>query len=224
MNIGTWILSGAAPTAITAGLLLRRRGWLSWLGEGFGFSSGVFGMGLATYTGVLVGNTAIPVWQSSRRILPLLFGASAVASAGSFLELLSESPREQRITRTFGALGRAAELTAAVAMEKCVSRVPQVARPLRQGTSGLLWRASTVLTGASLLVLLLPGTSRKKRVIAGSLGLAGSPALRRRPTLGRHSIHTAPCLPPIRSDLPAFRIRVGHRPARPPANAGPGNP
>ena len=61
MNVGTWILAGAAPTAITAGLLLRRRGWLSWLSEGFGFSSGVFGMGLATYTGVLVGNTAIPI-------------------------------------------------------------------------------------------------------------------------------------------------------------------
>ena len=48
MNIGTWILSGAAPTAITAGLLLHRRGFLRWLGEGFGFASGVFGLGLAT--------------------------------------------------------------------------------------------------------------------------------------------------------------------------------
>jgi formate-dependent nitrite reductase membrane component NrfD len=178
MNVGTWILSGAAPTAITAGLLLRRRGFLRWVGEGFGFASGLFGMGLATYTGVLVGNTAIPLWQSSRRILPLLFGASAVASAGSILELLSGSPRERRITRTFGNIGRAAEIAAAVAMERRVASVPQVARPLHQGASGFLWKASTFLTASSLLVSLLPRTSRKKRVIAGALGTAGSLALR----------------------------------------------
>lgn len=184
MNVGTWILSGAAPTASTAGLLLRRAGFLRWMGEGFGFASGVFGLGLATYTGVLVGNTAIPLWQSSRRILPLLFGASAVASAGSLLELLSESPQERRITRTFGTIGRAAELAAAVAMEKHAARVPQVARPLRSGLSGFLWKAATVLTAASLVTSLLPRTSRKKRVVAGVLGTAGSLVL-------RYAVHTA---------------------------------
>ena len=184
MNMGTWILSGAAPTAITAGLFLRRGGFLHWLGEGFGFASGLFGLGLATYTGVLVGNSAIPLWQSSRRILPLLFGASAVASAGSLFELLSESPQERRITRTFGTIGRAAELVAAVAMEKCVARVPRVARPLHTGFSGFLWKAATVLTAASLVTSLLPRTSRRKRVVAGVLGSAGSLAL-------RYAVHTA---------------------------------
>lgn len=184
MNVGTWILSGAAPTAITAGLFLRRGGFLHSIGEGFGFASGVFGMGLATYTGVLVGNSAIPLWQSSRRILPLLFGASAVASAGSLFELLSESPQERRITRTFGTVGRIAELTAAVAMEKSAARVPRVARPFRSGLSEFLWRAATLLTGASLVVSLLPRTSRRKRVVAGALGTAGSLAL-------RYAVHTA---------------------------------
>jgi formate-dependent nitrite reductase membrane component NrfD len=184
MNMGTWILSGAAPTAITAGLFLRRGGFLHWIGEGFGFASGLFGMGLATYTGVLVGNTAVPLWQSSRRILPLLFGASAMASAGSLFELFSDSTRERRITRTFGTIGRVAELAAAVAMEKRVANVPQVARPLRSGFSGFLWKASTLLTAASLVASLLPRTSRKKRVVAGVLGAAGSIAL-------RYAVHTA---------------------------------
>lgn len=184
MNAGTWILSGAAPTAITAGLFLRRTGLLHWIGEGFGFASGVFGMGLSTYTGVLVGNSVIPLWRSSRRILPLLFGASAVASAGSFFELLSNTPQERRITRTFGAIGRVAELAAAVAMEKQVARVPQVARPLRSGLSGFLWKASMVLTAAGLVTSLLPKTSRRKRVVGGVLGTAGSLAL-------RYAVHTA---------------------------------
>ncbi len=184
MNMGVWILSGAAPTAITAGLFVRRRGFWKFIGESAGFASGLFGLGLATYTGVLVGNTAIPVWQSSRRILPLLFGASAMASAGSLFDLFSDDPRERRITYTFGAIGKIAELTAAIAMEKQASRVPIVGRPLHSGASGFLWKAATVLTAASLITSLLPRSTRRKRIVAGVLGTAGSLAL-------RYAVHTA---------------------------------
>ena len=184
MNVGAWILSGAAPTAIIAGIFLRRRGFWKLVGESSGFASGLFGMGLATYTGVLVGNTAIPVWQASRRILPLLFGASAIASAGSLLNLFSEDAREGRITHMFGTVGRIAEIAAAIAMERQASRVPLVGRPLRSGPSGFLWRAATVLTAASLIASLLPKRSRKKQAIAGVLGTAGSLAL-------RYAVHTA---------------------------------
>ena len=178
MNMGVWILSGAVPTAITAGLFLRRRGFWRFVGESSGFASGMFGMGLATYTGVLVGNSAVPIWQASRRILPFLFGASAMASAGSLFDLLSDDPRERRITYTFGTVGRVAELAAALAMEKQVARVPVVAKPLRSGASGFLWKTATIITAASLIISLLPKTTRRKRVIAGVLGTAGSLALR----------------------------------------------
>lgn len=184
MNMGVWILSGAAPTAISAGLFLRRSGWWGGLGETFGFASGLFGMGLATYTGVLVGNSAIPVWNASRRTLPLLFGASAMASAGSLFSLFSENAHERRITYTFGTIGRVAELAAAVAMEKQAARVPEVVRPLRSGASGFLWKAATILTAASLITSFLPKQSRKKRVAAGVLGAAGSLAL-------RYAVHSA---------------------------------
>ena len=36
------------------------------VGEAFGYASGLFGMGLASYTGVLLGNTAVPLWQHLR--------------------------------------------------------------------------------------------------------------------------------------------------------------
>lgn len=184
MNMGVWILSGAAPTAITAGLFLRRPGLLGRIGESFGFLSGLFGMGLATYTGVLVGNSVVPVWSASRRILPLLFGASAMASAGSLFSLFSEDPRERRITYTFGTIGKAAELTAAIAMERRASRIPEVGRPLQWGPSGFLWKAATALTAASLITTFLPKQNRKKRIVAGALGAAGSLAL-------RYAVHTA---------------------------------
>src|SRR4051812_38217798 len=67
MNLGAWILSSTAPAAIAAGLFLNRGGLLGRIGEVCGYASGVLGAALATYTGVLVANTAIPVWQDSRR-------------------------------------------------------------------------------------------------------------------------------------------------------------
>jgi formate-dependent nitrite reductase membrane component NrfD len=178
MNMGVWILSGAAPTAICAGLLIRRRGMLGTIGEGFGFASGFFGTALATYTGVLLGTTVVPLWQHSRRILPVLFGASAMASCGSIFDILLESPVEHRITSAFGTAGRVAELAASLALERQVARVPGVVRPLKSGFSGLLWKTAAVLTASSLIVSLLPGRSRKKRIAAGILGTAGSLAMR----------------------------------------------
>src|SRR5579884_2268377 len=59
MNVGAWILSGAAPTAIATALLIHRRAVLGEIGQAMGYASGAFGAALATYTGVLVSNTAI---------------------------------------------------------------------------------------------------------------------------------------------------------------------
>lgn len=184
MNLGTWILSGASATAMTAGLFMGRSGLARRIGDASALASGIFGVGLGTYTGVLVGNSAIPVWQASRRILPYLFAASGMASAASLLDMFSQNPRERRITYTFGAIGRMAELAAAVVMERQASRVPQVGRPFRSGASGFLWKAATALTAAGLIASLLPKSSRKKRVIAGVLGTAGSLAL-------RYAVHAA---------------------------------
>ncbi len=178
MNMGAWILTAAPSAAVTAGLFARTGGVLGDLGEAAGYGAGLWGAALATYTGVLVANSAIPLWQESRRILPLLFGASAMASSASIFDLLFEDPRACRITHMFGLLGRAAELAAGVAMERRLSATPQVALPLNSGLTGFAWRAATVLTAVSLVATVLPNQNRKKRVIAGAFGLAGSLVLR----------------------------------------------
>jgi formate-dependent nitrite reductase membrane component NrfD len=179
MNMGSWVLATVPPAAITAGLFVRRSGGvLRWISETAGYGSGLAGLALATYTGVLVANTAVPIWQASRRVLPILFGASAVASAGAIYDLLYQNTRASRITYVFGLGGRVAELTAAVAMERAVAEVPVVGRPLKLGLSGTLWRTATVLTAASLATMLWKGRTRRGRVISGALGLAGSLAMR----------------------------------------------
>ncbi|MDQ2775834.1 MAG: polysulfide reductase NrfD [Acidobacteriota bacterium] len=179
MNMGAWILSATAAAATGAVLLRRRRsGFLRLLGNACGFAAGVFGLGLATYTGVLVANTAVPLWQQSRKVLPALFGASAIASVGCTFDIFWENEKQRRITNLFGNVGRVAELASEIVMERQASVVPRVGRPLKRGLSGLMWRSSELLMAASLLVSVLPGQTRRKRVTAGVLGTLGSLLLR----------------------------------------------
>src|SRR5438876_8567850 len=52
------------------------------------FGSAFFGTLLATYTGVLIGATAIPAWFLHRVLLPIHFGVAGLGSAAALLELL----------------------------------------------------------------------------------------------------------------------------------------
>jgi formate-dependent nitrite reductase membrane component NrfD len=178
MNMGAWILTGAGAMVTGAFLLRKRRGWLGTVGYVCGYAAGFFGAALATYTGVLISNTAIPLWQESRRVMPLLFGASAVTSVGSLFELLPENPKGRRITKAFGIAGEVAELTASALVEQQVSAVPRVARPLRRGWSGFLWKAALGCTAISLLAGTAPKQTRNRQLAAGLLGTIGSLLMR----------------------------------------------
>src|SRR3954447_15122885 len=82
MNVGAWILlvnGGASNTAAMLELLGR---WKP-LKAAAELLAAFFGPPLATYTGVLLADTAVPVWHEARQELPWLFGSSAVASAGA---------------------------------------------------------------------------------------------------------------------------------------------
>src|SRR5881227_975220 len=53
------------------------------------FSAGaaIFGLALATYTGVLLGATALPAWHLHHTLLPIHFGTAGLGCAGAILEL-----------------------------------------------------------------------------------------------------------------------------------------
>jgi hypothetical protein len=178
MNMGAWILSGAAPSAIATGLFLNRRGWLGVVGEVAGYVSGIFGAALATYTGVLVSNTAVPIWQESRRWMPVLFAASGAATAGSVIDMAYRDKAGRGIVQVFGTAGRVAEIAATLQVERAASAIPRVGEPLRRGGPAFLWRTAGALTVASLAVSLIPSKSRKKSIAAGLLGAAGSLCMR----------------------------------------------
>jgi formate-dependent nitrite reductase membrane component NrfD len=178
MNVGAWVLAGAAPIGMGTALWSHKRGFRGEVADAVGLVGGALGMPLAGYTAVLITNTAIPVWQASRRSMPFLFISGAITSVAAFLQLLGPRRKERGIVSTFGAIGRAGEFLAMKAVEKEAGRVDHVARPLHQGISGALLKLSGALTAASSVLALWPGRSRKRQVAAGILGTAGAIAMR----------------------------------------------
>ena len=74
MSVGSWILdrAGAAIRRSAVHALDRpgSRGWPPRRGR----PPPLLGLPLATYTGALLANTAVPVWHEARGELPFLFG------------------------------------------------------------------------------------------------------------------------------------------------------
>jgi formate-dependent nitrite reductase membrane component NrfD len=178
MNMGSWVLSVAAPSAAGSALLADADGFFGRFGDTAGLAAGAAGLPLSGYTAVLLSNTAVPLWQAVRRSLPLLFISSAVSSAASLLQLLDLSELEHRIVRRYGIAGQLAELGAAELVNRDAKAVEQVGKPLEEGPSGQLWKASKALTAASLALSLLPGKSKVRRKVAALLGTAGGLAVR----------------------------------------------
>ena len=177
MSVGSWILV-AFSSAAGLSALGTLRPWLRGIGDLAAVTSGVFGLGLCGYTGVLVGNTVVPVWQRSHRVLPLLFMASAAASAASLLQLFQLNPAERRAVRLLGVTGQVADILVAKSIERGAPEGDAVNAPLSQGFSGFLWKTGGILTAGSLLCSLIPSRSRALRRCAGVLGTAGALCLR----------------------------------------------
>jgi formate-dependent nitrite reductase membrane component NrfD len=174
MNLGTWILSAFGGAATVAALLRRHRvGPLAGIGDAAASAAGLLGVPLAGYTGVLLANTSVPLWQGARTSLPPLFMSSAVTSAASALELCTLPPAAERVVRRYAIAGKVAEIVMATLLVREAGAASRVIRPLHEGVSGSLWRAAKVCVVASLAASLLGA-----RQAAGILGTVGSWALR----------------------------------------------
>ena len=160
------------------GLFLNRGGLLGTMAEITGYLSGLFGAALAGYTGVLVCNSAIPIWQEARRWVPVMFIASSASAAASVIDVLSDDDRTRTLTRIFGTAGKLAEIAASKQVERVESAIPKIGDPLHRCRTGFLWKLATGLTAVSLGFSLSGGRGRKRTVVAGVLGMGGSLCLR----------------------------------------------
>ncbi|MEV4767331.1 NrfD/PsrC family molybdoenzyme membrane anchor subunit [Micromonospora chokoriensis] len=125
MSMGTWILTAYGPAAGVAAVaeaagVLPRHGLLGLAGRALpsvGHAAGLLAAGtapaLATYTGVLLADTAVPSWHEAYPELPVIFAGSALAS-GAAVGLLAAPPAQAGPARRMAvALGAAAVLGAA---------------------------------------------------------------------------------------------------------------
>jgi len=112
------------------------------------FGSAVFGVLLATYTGVLIGATAIPAWFLHHKLLPIHFGIAGLGSAAALLELLGH-----RIAplNAIGLFAAAVETVLLVWLSLDKHGVAD--RAIHEHRSGWLIRIGGVFTGPLPLVL-----------------------------------------------------------------------
>ena len=116
---------------------------------------GLSGILLATYTGVLIGATAVPAWNRHRSLLPVHFGTAGLGSAISLLHLLGYSLRP--LTAIFWVT---------VAVETYLwlwlmfRRHGAADRALHEGTGGKLLQPAEALLGPVSLALMAFGFSK----------------------------------------------------------------
>jgi formate-dependent nitrite reductase membrane component NrfD len=174
MNIGAWVLlvsGGASGTAA----LLELLGVLKPLKLAAELAAALAGPPLATYTGVLLADTAVPAWHEARDELPWLFGASAAATAGA-AACVFLGPKDAAPARRLAIGGVAAELALVHAMELRLGKVGEV---YRKGTAGKLGLAAKALGGAGAALLAKRGgRSRGAAALGGALVCAGGMCLR----------------------------------------------
>ena len=174
MNVGAWVLlvnGGASNTAAVLELLgiLKPVKLLAEL------VAALFGPPLATYTGVLVADTAVPVWHEGRHELPGLFGASAAASAGAAATMFME-PDDAGPARRLAAGSVVVEGALMQAMEL---RLGEVGEVYHKGAAGKFSLAAKALAGTGALLLATRGRkSRGAATLGGAMVCAGELCLR----------------------------------------------
>jgi hypothetical protein len=158
MSMGAWILTAFGTSAVAGLIALELHAHqifpgtldqLLRLAAGiFIFGAAIFGTLLATYTGVLIGATAIPAWFLHRTLLPIHFGTAGLGSAAGVLELLGH-----RIA-AFNFLGfYAAAVETALLIWLSLDKKGVANRAIHEHGSGWLIRIGEVLNGPLALVL-----------------------------------------------------------------------
>lgn len=173
MSVGSWSLAG---TGMLSTLSLLQGDRPSAKMTNYGTALG--GLLVSGYTGVLLGNTANPLWQEKRLLLPLLFTSSAVASTAGVLEMMPLNGKEEKVVQRFGMVGKVGEAASMIAMERAKPANPEAAEAVKKGKGGVLWQTAKAALVAGILLDLVPVKSPAKRKISGALTTIGAICLR----------------------------------------------
>jgi hypothetical protein len=182
MSMGSWILAAFGPAAGLAAVseLAPRvpngpaRVALAGAGRGAGLAAAGLAPALATYTAVLLADTATPSWHEAYPELPFVFAGSALAS-GAGVGLIGAPPEQAGPARRLAVAGAALELAAARRIE---TRLGLLSEPYRQGRAGRLLRTGRALTAAGVAGAVLGRRSRLVSALSGAALLVAALATR----------------------------------------------
>ena len=160
MSVGAWIVF-AFGACVIPGLIALELGTRYSFGDGTDqflkifahllvIGSAFWGVLLATYTGVLLGVTAIPAWFLHRVLLPIHFGSAGLGSAAALLELLGHRVAP---LSALGFLAAAIETALWIWLE--IDKHGAADRALHRGLPGWLIRGGEIFTGPLALILRL---------------------------------------------------------------------
>jgi hypothetical protein len=162
MSMGAWILSLFGACAVPGLIALELHAHKTFpgtldqllrLAAGiFIFASAIFGTLLATYTGVLIGATAIPAWFLHRTLLPIHFGTAGLGSAAAVLELLGHRIPALNFLGFY-----AAGVESVLLIWLTFNKHGAADRAIHEHGSGWLIRIGEVLNGPLAIVLRLFG-------------------------------------------------------------------
>ncbi len=173
MSVGSWLLAGYGPLAGAAaasdvfGLTPRA-------GRAAAVGAGLLGPAVASYTSVLIADTAVPAWHESRHELPFVFVGSGAAAAGG-LAMLVTPPAETGPARRIAVAGAALDLAASQRME---AHAGLAGETFREGKAGAMLRAAKALTAIGGLGAAAGGRNRVTAGLSGLALLAGSACTR----------------------------------------------
>ena len=162
MSMGAWILTGFGACVVPGLIALELHvlhmatgamdQFLRIAAGLFVFGSALFGMLLATYTGVLIGATAIPAWFLHRVLLPIHFGIAGLGSAAALLELLGHRIAPLNAIGFF-----AAAIESVLLVWLTIDKHGAADRAIQEHNSGWLIRIGEILSGPLALILRLFG-------------------------------------------------------------------
>ena len=175
MSVGSWTLVLFSNAAAASAFFSRAKHRFTILGPAAQAVSSASGLVMSTYTGVLLGATAIPAWAENAALLPFHFGASALGSAVAILQLAGHEN-----DGALNALGIASAAAETLVGGRIELESKAAVRPLKRGSSGWLTRTGGLLSGPlPLLLRLLAGGRRSRGAVnlrraAAASSIAGS--------------------------------------------------
>lgn len=181
MSVGSWILTGFGTFAGAAvGVEALKLVWtptgaaktaLTIADPVISFGAAFFAPPLAAYTGVLLGDTAVPLWHEAYHELPFIFVSSGTAAGAGVAQIITPAS-ENGPVRALAALGATADLVADWQMGRRLGE--HMGKPLHEGHAGRLHRAARLLTAGGALGSLLLGRWRAGAAVSGAALIAGS--------------------------------------------------